>query len=489
MSEALQTGDFKDLNRLVSQTVAGALNEAGRHISTGDGRPQGNVQNFSQGGTTGTQTGAQSFSHSGTAGAQAGAQSFSHGGTAGAQAGASAQQTQAGASAWRQQQIQAGASAWKQQLQTGASVWQQQAQAKLQQTKQNLRLKEEQLRRREALVTRSLNTHSRPPAVSNIKFKKVGNVSNVLYQVFGGIGLGITGFVTFIHMMVFFFSQGTLWNGWILNVMFLALFFGMIQLGISQRRRLKRAARYVQLCDYRIYGEIETLARHTGKSRQYVVKDLEKMLKLGIFPEGHLDEGKTCLMLNDEVYRQYLDSERNRRFKEEERMALEQKETAPQAPPQVSGEQKSELDAMVAEGMECIRKLRDLNDRISGEAISAKLFRLENLLKDIFESVREHPEQMHHMHKLMSYYLPTTLKLVEAYEEFNRVSEPGAEITEAKSEIENTLDTINQAFTELLNNLFQDAAFDATTDAQVLKTMLASEGLTREMEYVPAGRN
>ena len=95
---------------------------------------------------------------------------------------------------------------------------------------------------------------------------------------------------------------------------------------------------------------------------------------------------------------------------------------------------------------------------------------------------------MYRMHKLMDYYLPTTLKLVETYENFDRISSPGEEIVKAKREIENTLDTINQAFTELLNNLFQDTVFDVTTDAQVLKTMLAREGLTREMELVPNER-
>lgn len=140
--------------------------------------------------------------------------------------------------------------------------------------------------------------------------------------------------------------------------------------------------------------------------------------------------------------------------------------------------------------MECICKLRNLNDEIEGEVISGKLFQLENLLKEIFDSVREHPEQMHRMHKLMDYYLPTTLKLVEAYKEFDEISVPGREVLEAKAEIEKTLDIINQAFKELLNNLFQDAVFDATTDAQVLKTMLAREGLTKEMEPepVPLGR-
>jgi hypothetical protein len=42
---------------------------------------------------------------------------------------------------------------------------------------------------------------------------------------------------------------------------------------------------------------------------------------------------------------------------------------------------------------------------------------------------------------------------------------------------------INQAFVTLLNNLFQDAAFDASADAQVLQAMLAKEGLT-ESDFV-----
>ena len=118
-----------------------------------------------------------------------------------------------------------------------------------------------------------------------------------------------------------------------------------------------------------------------------------------------------------------------------------------------------------------------MNDNIPGEEISAKLFRLENLLKEIFEGLKEHPEQRHQMRKFMDYYLPTTLKLVEAYEEFDELSAQGQEIREAKAEIEKTLDTINSAFEELLNRMFRATAYDVTTDAQVLQTMLAKEGL------------
>ena len=122
-----------------------------------------------------------------------------------------------------------------------------------------------------------------------------------------------------------------------------------------------------------------------------------------------------------------------------------------------------------------------MNDKIEGEIISEKLNKLEGILIEIFNRVKAHPEQRNSMQKMMNYYLPTTLKLVAAYEEFDRVSVPGQDIITAKAEIEKTLDTINGAFVELLNNLFQSTAFDVTTDAQVLQTMLAKEGLTNEM--------
>ncbi|MDE6748194.1 MAG: 5-bromo-4-chloroindolyl phosphate hydrolysis family protein [Lachnospiraceae bacterium] len=324
---------------------------------------------------------------------------------------------------------------------------------------------------------------------NKFRIKKIGNVSNVLYQVFGGIGLGLTGLFTLGYIFTALYDWHlTSVGGWIVNLLFLAFFSGMINVGIIQRRRLKRAERYVKLCDHKMYKNIKDLAMASGKKERYVVKDLQKMIDMGYFPEGHLDEQKTCFMLSDAIYWQYMDVEESRkRIEEENRITAKPQEeslTPKDNPaPEISDEQNSELNTMIAEGMECIRKLRELNDKIPGEVISAKLFRLESLLKEIFNSIREHPEQMHRMHKLMDYYLPTTLKLVEAYEEFDRVSAPGDEITAAKAEIENTLDTINHAFTELLNNLFQDSVFDATTDAQVLKTMLAREGLMNEMEF------
>ena len=538
LTEALQSGDFRRLNSLVSQTVTNTLKEVGIHISPGSGQkvqdggndvpPQYGQQDTGWQNST-QQTGAAPDPGGQTPGGewrQYRQQTVWQNRDVSAQRNAPqagpaqyGTQTQApGSTATQQRGWQAQIHSQKEQLrqQLGWQLKRQQEQhARLRQERlqkqqisqqQQLQFRQQQLQQqqlRQAQLQQAQLRHAQlqqagTADLSLIKMKKVGSVSSVLYQVFGGIGLGITGLVTFIRLIVLSSGETTL-AGWIVNLIFLAFFFGMVRLGIGQKRRLRRAIRYVRLCDYKMYCEIEMIAKNTGKEDAYVARDIEKMLDDGFFPEGHLDGQKTCFMLNDVVFRQYLEAENSRRQREGKERTPErtdaqraqgtEQNVKGQAVPEMSGTQEAEMNTMVSEGMECIRRLRDLNDRISSEDISKRLFRLENLLKDIFDSICEHPEQMHRMHKLMDYYLPTTLKLVEAYEEFDRVSTPGEEIASAKSEIENTLDTINQAFKELLGSLFQDAAFDATTDAQVLKTMLAKEGLTREMEYVTLGRD
>ena len=72
--------------------------------------------------------------------------------------------------------------------------------------------------------------------------------------------------------------------------------------------------------------------------------------------------------------------------------------------------------------------------------------------------------------------------MVASYEQFDSLSSQSEDILEAKAEIEKTLDTINSAFGELLNRLLRMTAFDVTTDAQVLQTMLAKEGLTKDLD-------
>lgn len=305
-----------------------------------------------------------------------------------------------------------------------------------------------------------------------VKVENVGYVSGILFIVFGAIA----------NIPLFVFSLIALVCGWsAAGVLLLFLLVSILAIWKGKRnlQLVSKAKRYVKLCGSKMYGEVAELATQVGLSPKKVVKELRKILQKGMIPSAHIDKNGTHLLLNDVIYKQYMDAEKTRLTLEEEE---KNKAKTPVTPlEEAEMQHKKELEQMISEGRDCIKKLRDMNDLIPGEMISAKLYRLENLLKEIFERVQKEPAQMNRMHKVMDYYLPTTLKLVEAYYEFDKVSNPGEEIVSAKAEIEATLDSINGAFVELLNNLFQDRVFDVTTDAQVLQTMLASEGLTKEI--------
>ena len=191
------------------------------------------------------------------------------------------------------------------------------------------------------------------------------------------------------------------------------------------------------------------------------------MIAKGWFSEGHVDEQETCLITSDETYRQYIETKKA----QEERDRLQ-----PQKQEKVSAEVQSVLDL----GNDYIKKIRMSNEAIPGEEISAKISRMELLVRKIFERAEEHPEVIPDLKRLMDYYLPMTVKLLDAYEQMDSQPIQGETISQSKREIEETIDTLNTAFEKLLDSIFEDTALDVSSDISVLQTILAQEGLKED---------
>ncbi len=314
------------------------------------------------------------------------------------------------------------------------------------------------------------------------QFKAVGKAESTLMTVGGGIGLGLST-LKFIPALAGFLFSGASIGTIIPSAVIMVVSAIALKVGVNNKRFLDRAKRFRVICGTQMYAGVSQIAKSMGMEDKKVIKDVKKMIAKGIFPQGYLDDQETTLMLSDSVHEQYLNAKRNADMQLREKKAEEERLKAQSEKNRLDEEQNKELADMIRTGKAAIKELHALNDDIPGEAISLKLDKLEGLLEEIFARVSEHPEQMERMHKLMDYYLPTMLKLVNAYAEYDKVSQPGPEIISAKQEIENTLDTINQAFVQLLNNLFQSSVWDVTSDAKVLKTMLAQEGLADD-EYM-----
>ena len=244
---------------------------------------------------------------------------------------------------------------------------------------------------------------------------------------------------------------------------------GLLTSGCKDIGRLGRFKKYIKAIGTRTYCNFDVLAKAVGKSSTFVKKDINKMMKKGWFIEGHVDTQETCLITTHDTYQQYQVTQNQ--------LAVRQEEERKQA--QKAQSMAPEVRDVLQKGNEYIEKIRKCNDEIPGEEISNKIYKIEEIVRQIFKRAEEHPEVISDLKRLMEYYLPMTVKLLEAYVDMDRQPVQGETIRSSKKEIEDTLDTLNDAFEKLLDSIFQDTAWDLSSDISVLHTVLAQEGLKK----------
>ena len=154
------------------------------------------------------------------------------------------------------------------------------------------------------------------------------------------------------------------------------------------------------------------------------------------------------------------------------------RDTVEEVPEEPKTTGNAELDKMIEDGKKAIAEMKRLDDNIADPAISAQIVRLQQLAGKIFAQVEQNPEKLPQIRKFMNYYLPTTLKILNAYDRMGEQGVAGENITSTMEKVEGMMDTIIKAFEKQLDNLFGAEAMDISTDMVVLENMMAREGLT-----------
>ena len=136
-----------------------------------------------------------------------------------------------------------------------------------------------------------------------------------------------------------------------------------------------------------------------------------------------------------------------------------------------------EIDALIQERDRALGEMRRLNDSIADEKISAQIDHLEEVTKKIIDQVVAQPKKLAQIRRFLDYYLPTTLKILNAYDRMDSTGISGSNIDATKQKVEGMMDTIVQAFDKQLDALFGEEALDISTDITVMENLLAREGL------------
>jgi 5-bromo-4-chloroindolyl phosphate hydrolysis protein len=112
-----------------------------------------------------------------------------------------------------------------------------------------------------------------------------------------------------------------------------------------------------------------------------------------------------------------------------------------------------------------------------------KTEKIKSLTEQIFDYVRETPEKESSISSFINYYLPTTLKLINSYADFEEQEFQGQNILKSRERIETVMDTIIQAYERQLDNLFLIDTIDVSSDINVLENMMKRDGLSGGSDF------
>lgn len=275
-----------------------------------------------------------------------------------------------------------------------------------------------------------------------------------------GAVVGILGAFFLVQQVDYFELRYAIkWHDWmdLLRQVFYPM--GMMAGGVSlllgsgaMKRRQRRFATYLRTAGQKPAVPLDYLARAADGSRRRVEKDLSLMLEKGLWgDEAYIDMGSGMLFRSQAAATAYFD--RTRQQKEEQ----EQSQVQPEAAEGYTG---------------ILRQIRQLNDRIADETLSLKIDRIEQVSGRIFKAIEDTPAKKNAAGTFLNYYLPTTLKLLENYADFEEAGVSGENLSQAKSRIAATMDNIVAGFEHQLDELYRTDAMDVNSDIRVMETML-----------------
>ena len=238
----------------------------------------------------------------------------------------------------------------------------------------------------------------------------------------------------------------------------LAVGLGLLLDGVRRQRRAGRFRGYLAMIGEKKSVAISALASAAGRPKNKVCADLEDMLDAGLFPSGYLNYGGDRFVLGGGLEDQ------------------PEPQAAPKQEPAKQPQTQADRDAENA----ILDEIRQVNDQVANEKLSAQIDRIGVITAKILEYQKSRPEKAPQLHSFLSYYLPTTLKILRAYGQLESQQIAGENITAAMKRVEGMMDKVVEGFEKQLDQLFQGDTMDITADVDVLEQMLARDGLTGE---------
>ena len=227
-------------------------------------------------------------------------------------------------------------------------------------------------------------------------------------------------------------------------------------------RQMGQFADYADSVDYHKGLPVSMLADLTHQKPKKVHKRLQKYIRKG-WLNAWLDDKTDTLYLTAEDYRAA-----------QEALAAQRARPAPQPEQEAAPETPLNLETARR-----FAKVLEQEQQLMQDAQGAEeLAHMQKTTEAICDWLETHPESLPKARRFAEYYIPTTLKLLHTYNDVQ--GQKGDNAESIRRDIAGILRTLNQAYSNLYDNLLSDVALDVSSEIAALQGMLANDGLTGE---------
>jgi hypothetical protein len=178
---------------------------------------------------------------------------------------------------------------------------------------------------------------------------------------------------------------------------------------------------------------------------------------------------------------------RGRAASRERKLERERQKQAKQNPAVRSAPEKKsygpEIDPIIQEGNRALSEMGRLYMSIKDPEVRRKINEIMRITDKITQDAIADPSDIPQIRKFMNYYLPTTIKLLNAYDRMSAQGIEGENLDKSMKNINEMLDAAIEAYKKRLDSLFENQALDIETDIEVMNTMLAREGLAGNKDF------
>ncbi|MBS4890043.1 MAG: 5-bromo-4-chloroindolyl phosphate hydrolysis family protein [Anaerococcus vaginalis] len=282
----------------------------------------------------------------------------------------------------------------------------------------------------------------------------------------------VISFIIAFIMLIVLFADGFSFD-FFRNLLFTVLFSvsGFFTFKKSQQLDMisKDYTRFLRELGHNTVIPIRDLASSVQKSEEDTIKELMYMMNKGYFKQARIVENNSLFLLDIPTFKLY----KNQKNQMPNLSHEENKKIAQDTSTKTSKDKAEEIIKISS------KEITSINlsiSRIKNRSFLEKVIEIKKTIENITNIIKRYPEKAYVLDKFIEYYLPTTVKLIDAYTEYEIMESNDSKIKNSLAEIESSIEIINEAFEKIQLELMEDRTMDIKTDIDTMKILLNQEG-------------